>query len=116
MKLLQKSIEYSINISCGVVAKNLNIFDPIFKLILWQNQNSYEKTYYFQKSNICKTELMLFYNFSQNLNLFLSYKHLTLGSSGHYKYWHFNLTLKILVLTDFVDQNTQTVHCKWLCC
>ena len=116
---LYNSLECAINFPHGVMTKNrIYIFDPIFKLLLWQNQKRYTKSYYFRNSSICKKKLFLFYTFFQNCHLFLSYKISTWpqASSGCSKYWPLTFTFKILALTDFVDQNEQTVHCAWLCC
>ena len=111
-----KSLELSINFPYNVMTKKLFcIFDPKFKLLLWQNQKSSTKSYYFRKSSICKKWLFML-TFIKILTNSYAISTWPQAPSGRSIYWPLTLTFKILALTNFEYLNEQTVHCAWLCC
>ena len=112
-----KSLERSINFPHDVMTEKLFcFFDPICMLLLWQNKNSYAKLRLLNNLGYVKIKLFSFITFFKILFYSEVITTWPRASSSRSKYWPSTLTLKILVLTDIVDQNTQTVNCKWLCC
>ncbi len=56
-EMFDKSLELSFNFPHGVMTKLYCIFDPIFKLLLWQYQKKLNKILDFKKSSIGKKKL-----------------------------------------------------------
>ncbi len=69
------------------------IFNPIFKLLLWQKQKSLTKSYYFRKSSICKKWLFML-TFIKILTNSYAISTWPQAPSGRSIYWPLTLTLK----------------------
>ncbi len=100
------SLECAINFPHSVLTKNrFCIFDPIFELLLWQNQKVTQNLIILENLVYVKRESFCFLTFFKNLNKSLVIITWPQEFSDCSIYWPLTLTFKILALTKFVDQS-----------